>query len=126
MGDCIGGHDHLLEIVEYQEQLARAEPGSDFRLQIGGDGLQTQTLGKRHCHDLGGFHRGQRDKTDTISKTAGLAGGCFDGQARLADAAGAEQGQQSTVRVGEQRLDLRQVCAAPDEGRGLSREIVQR
>ena len=50
----------------------------------------------------------------------------LDRQAGLADAAGAKQGQQATVKCGQQRLDLRQFCAAPDEGRGLRREIGQR
>src|SRR5262249_37675229 len=63
------------------------------------------------------------DKVDPIREAVSQAGGRCEGQAGLADAAGAGEGDEVYGRVMQQRLDVRDLTLTADERRGWAWEV---
>ncbi len=69
--------------------------------------------------------RGERHECDTIGKGGGVSGRDRQRQARFADPTRPEQGEQATLRVGQQSGDRGQFGTAADErGRLVARARV--
>ena len=50
VGHGVGGLHQMLEIVQDQQQLARAQVGGDLRLEIAAGDLDAKALGDGHRH----------------------------------------------------------------------------
>ena len=86
--------------------------------------METQALGNRHQHGIGGCQRGQGNKADTADKGAGFPPGGLDCQAALANAAETQQAQEPAVRIGQQIPNLGEFHLAPDKWSRLHRKVV--
>ena len=98
------GVDQLLEVVEHYERLA---------------------LGLRQFafEALARVDRGKRDKAGAVAELGRQSVGQREGEARLADAAGPEHGDEPRARVAEQAGDRLEVGLAAHQGRGRRRQV---
>ena len=87
--------DHLLEVVEQQQELALADV-------LGEAVLRPERLRDRLRHERGVAQRGQADPEDARLECGHELGGGLDGEAGLARAAGAGEGDQARA-VAKQR-----------------------
>ena len=91
-----GGADDLLEVIQEQEELSVAQEGQQtLFLRLGLRRFRAQGPGDGRKHQLRLGDGGQRDKADPGAKVLLCPFGDRQGQARLANASGPGQGQQS-------------------------------
>jgi hypothetical protein len=115
--------DHLLEVVQHQEQVLIGQRTPE-RLDQGRVDLLLDPagLGDRG-EDEGGIADGrERDEDDAIGKAGGEVVGHGQRQPGLADPTGAGQGQDRHIRIEQQVADSRHFPVPADQGRARHRE----
>ena len=121
-GDERSRLDHLLEVVEHQQQ----PPFPQGRLESGLNGFpaglaHAEHVGDRLRHQARVADRVKRDVADPAGEVAGHGGRGRHGEPGLADPTGTGQGQQAILPA-ESRGERRDLALAPDEGRERDRE----
>ena len=120
-----GGVDHVLAVVEHQEEAARREHVDD---RVGERPLRP-LLHLERSRNRGGdralvAHRAELDPAHPVGERRRHGVRQPAGQAGLAHPTGAEQGEDATGR--EQPLDQLEVLVAADEGRRLRGQVATR
>ena len=123
LGHQAGGRiEHVLTVVEDQQQLAVAQVGQQD-LQRLRRGLVPKVQGGDHRvdHQGGIADLGELDPPGPVREAASEVRRDPNGQARLADASGADQADQT--RAGHRLTSLRQLPAASHEARRLGGKV---
>ncbi len=115
-GDVGGRFDHLLEVVEEEEQ----PPGGDVVRQAV---LGAERLGGSLEHDRWVAQRRQRDPPDPVGEGVGRETGSLQGEPGLARPAGPGHCQQAAVRTAQQCADLGELGRSAEERRGRHRQV---
>ena len=117
-----GRHEDVLAVVQQDEQLASGHRLGD-RLDDAGVALRgdAEGGGDRVGDRFGVGHRCQLDEPDAVSELVGQFCGDREGEAGLADAAHAAEGDERTGA--DQRRQLGQHLRAPDESGGRARQV---
>jgi hypothetical protein len=124
VADQRGGRQHLLEVVEDQQQ----GPPAKVPLHALGHRpvarlAHAEGLRDRRGDEVGVADRSEGDEGDTGDEVRGEGLGHPQGQARLADAAGAGQGQEADAVVTEQGADRGGLAFPPDQRRQRNGEV---
>ena len=124
-GRC--GANHLLEVVQHEQQPAPAQRFCQCVEQVGARYLSDS----RGLRDLGRHERSIRDGSerhegDAVRELRRDLRRHLERESRLAGAAGAGQGQETDVVASEERAYVRHLVAAPDERRRRWRQVPQR
>ncbi len=126
-GDGGGGVNHLLEAVQEEQDLL---PGQVVAQPIGQSTarrlVQAQRLGDRGEHERGVAHGGEGDEDDAVGEGVAQGAGDFDGQAGLADAAGAGAGDERDLGTAQQRLQRGDFVGPADQGLMGERQVRRR
>ena len=120
-----GGVRHLLEVVQDEQQLPVAQmclEGGEKRL----GGLLAHAEGVSNGGGNQGRvgNGGQADEVDALLEVVEAVGGDVDGEAGLAGATGAGQGDEGYVRAQQQVAYGDQFLVAADERVALDRQVV--
>jgi hypothetical protein len=123
--DRTRGPDHLLEVVEHEQEVAPAEEGPEADLRrLTAVGDEPKRVGDGRHDEFGVTDGGQRNEPHAVGKDRRLGEiGCdLEGQAGLADAAEAGQGDEAHLGTSEQVADGRQVPLPSHERRERERQ----
>ena len=120
-----GGGQHLLEVVQHQQQLLCTQ----MVLQAGQQRLRrclvhAKDLRHRAQHEAGIADGGKLYEVDAVDKVVEQIGGGLQRKPRLADAAGSGKGEQVHIFLEEKLLDQYQAVAAAEERAARQREVV--
>jgi hypothetical protein len=92
------GFEQVLEVIQNQEQALVAQPGREQLLRrLAAALLETKRLRDRGGDDLRVVDRGQAHHEDAVYEGGDVPEGKIKRQARLADAAGADQRDQAAA-----------------------------
>ena len=115
--------EHLLHVVEHQQQAPLAEEVGERLLGAAAAALpQAERAGHRAGHELGVDHVREVGEEDAAGEARQGVGRHLQRQARLPRAAGAGEGDQAPAVV-EQAAHLGQVGVAADEPRSRGRQV---
>ena len=116
--------EHLLEVVEYEQQLLAGEVlGEDLGDREGALLARAHSRGDLRGHERGVGQRREEGDEGAVGERGEQARRDLEGQACLAGAAGPGQGHEPRL---SQELDhLAQLVLAPDEGGELGRQVVR-
>jgi hypothetical protein len=117
----------VLQVIQHQQQILLAQVTQDLLLRV----LATlERIIKGVCQSgqqkLDRTDWRQRYKIDPVGKGTDLPLCCLQRQAGLANAAGADQGQQSPVWVCQQLGQIFQFLFPTNKGSGRGWQVVQR
>lgn len=119
--------EEVFEVIQQQQDMFVAQEADDLYLNgFGGHERQIKRGGGGGGNLIGQGDRRKRDEVDAMREVGQLVRGSLNSKAGFADATRAGEGEQAAGRVSQKRSDLGEFVAAPDEGRGLKREIVHR
>ncbi len=108
--------DDLLEAVEHEQRAAVAEGGLEgLEGRVVAGFADAERLGEGGGDEFGVGDRREGDEADAVGEAAGDRLGDLQGEAGLADAAGAGQGQEADPGLAEEAGDGRDLALAPDE-----------
>ncbi len=116
-GHIASGFDHMLEVVQHQQELFAAQVMR--QLLPGGRvdaGMQAERLGDGRADLRGGAERGERHKAGAGGEVLLRAGGGFDGQARLAHAGRADQVDEADVGRPQHASQVSQLIHPANQG----------
>ena len=120
LGEKRRAFDEVLEVVENQE---RRPPVQEVQKLLPGreaTELHVDPELERCCHrrgqEVGRGHRGERDEVDPVLIAIEPARSRLQGEARLAGASGADEGEEAAGRVVEAPFDRGQLLRPADEG----------
>ncbi len=128
VGEERGRLDHLLDVVEQQQDVAWAQVGGqDLGRGRSPSGcahlLQAQRPRDRREDEGGVGDRGQADEDDPVRELRGKIGGDVQGQPRLADAARPRQGDEADLVAAQQCGDVGGLALAADQRRPRPRQV---
>ena len=113
----------VLEIIQHQQHFLIAQIIQELRQGVLAPvKSETDGIGDSRRQKLGGSHARQGDKERSMPPQPGLLDACLDGQAGLADATWAGEGEQMAAWIIQRRLHLGQFNLAPDQRRGRHRK----
>ncbi len=106
----------LLEVVQHEQHLPLAGVVDDARFEgFAGDGEQPELAGDNDGHALAVPQRGERDDMHAVREVVANGLGGHLGEAGLADAGRAGQGEQAHAGVAQERGHGRDMLLTPDE-----------
>jgi hypothetical protein len=121
------GGEHLFKVVEDEEQMHVAQRGEQRALhRLTDQRADCERLCNGGENLRGRLNRGERDKDAAIREGGAQFLRCRDGEARLADAAGSRDRQQSHAVMTEEGRRRRYRPFSPDQRRQRHGEIVRR
>jgi hypothetical protein len=122
-GDQQSGGDEVLEVVEHvQQRLAVQRLAPALAQWPLTHVLDANGAGHDRADQLDVPHRRQRNKGDARGEVGNEPGGDVEGQARLADASGAAQGDETHVWAAEESADRLDFASASDQGGQRNRQ----
>ncbi|HEX6442948.1 MAG TPA: hypothetical protein VF007_12225 [Stellaceae bacterium] len=121
LGDFRGGVDHMLAIVQHQQQPSAGEGNRHASRRSLAFQIQPDRRGNRRGNQAGIGEGGELGQPDSVGKVRQQFAGDRQGEPRLADAASAGQGNEP-VRGGEVQ-DLGDLFVAADQLRNRGRQI---
>ena len=127
LGQEPGAVHEVLEVVEDEECRALAQVVE--KLLLGGEAAvrpvdrELKRVGDSRCKEVGRHNGSERDEVDAVRVPVEPTGGGLEREARLADSARPDQGEQPAVGVFEHALDRLELLGSSDEGRTRSGQI---
>jgi hypothetical protein len=112
------GLDHLFGVVEEEQEfsLAQKRPQTGLR-RLTAEGNQAQRLGDGREDELRLADGGERNKANTVGEAVRYVSGDLEGEAGLADAAGAGQRDEPDIVLFQKTVDGRHLRLTSDQRR---------
>ncbi len=123
---CALSHD-VFAVIEYQEKLFTGDRGHErIHERLAGPLSNAQKPGDRRRNEFGRTEHRELHEPDTVGKSCRfhLVAGCFEREARLADAGVPKKRYQSPRR--DECIHIREIRFAPMERRKEMRQVVRR
>jgi len=120
------GVQHLLEVIEQQQEVPVPQRVLEaIRQGLPADLVQLERVGDGRRHEVGIADGREVHEGGAVGEVAAPRRRQFHSQARLADAAGADEGEQSPGGIAEQCRQPRQLGIATEQrrGRGWQRRV---
>ena len=117
IGNPRGGIDHLLQVIEDEQQMARLQIGDQLAIDRQRTLItQAQPAGNSGQDQILIVYRGQIDEPGPVAELPGDLGSDLQGQAGLADAAWAGQRHERYVVAEEESRTAATSCVRPTNG----------